>query len=165
MGEVMLKACSGCGRIHKKGECDIVAVYSYKRKNESQAQKFRNRKVWRRKADEILERDYCCCRLCLMAGVVNSENLSVHHIIPLVQDFDKRLDNDNLITLCRYHHELAERGMLKKSELHRLACERVDFSRNAPLPRAFSGDGRPTPDLPPCKQSIPDIKSEFMGKE
>lgn len=148
MGGNMLKACSVCGRIHKKGECSVEAVPSYKRRNDSQAQKFRNRKVWRRKADEILERDYCCCRLCLKAGIVNSKELSVHHIIPLVEDFDKRLDNDNLITLCRYHHEQAERGMLKRAELHRLACEKIDFSGDTPLPSVFQASDRPTLDRP-----------------
>ena len=70
-----------------------------------------------RKAAEILERDYHCCRVCLSAGIINSNDLSVHHIIPLKDDYDRRLDNDNLITLCRYHHEAAERGHISRQEL------------------------------------------------
>ncbi len=67
-----------------------------------------------------------CCRVCLSAGVVNSRELSVHHIIGLLSDFDKRLDDDNLITLCRYHHEQAERGMIKAAKLKKLAAAQVD---------------------------------------
>ena len=68
----------------------------------------------------ILERDYHCCRMCAKAGIINSRELSVHHIVPLAADFDMRLDDDNLITLCRYHHEQAERGVLSARELRRL---------------------------------------------
>ncbi len=53
----------------------------------------------------------------------NSRDLSVHHIISLVTDFDRRLDNSNLITLCRYHHELAERGRIPARELLDIAAE------------------------------------------
>lgn len=133
----MLKACSNCGRIHKKGECTVAVVLSYKRKNESEAQKFRNRKVWRRKANEILERDYSCCRMCLAAGVINNKDLSVHHITPIVNGYDKRLDNDNLITLCRYHHEQAERGTIKRAELMKIATAKIDLSKHTPLPSSL----------------------------
>ena len=42
---------------------------------------------------------------------------SVHHITPLTDDFDARLDDDNLISLCAYHHEQAERGEISAEEL------------------------------------------------
>lgn len=51
----MLKACSKCGKIHKPGECHIPSVqYHAKQIRDSEADRFRNRKIWRRKADEIL---------------------------------------------------------------------------------------------------------------
>ena len=113
----MLKACSRCGKIHKSGGCPIPAPPRYQQVRNSEADLFRNRKVWRRKADEILERDYHCCRICLSAGVINSRELSVHHIIPIAEDYDRRLDNDNLITLCRYHHEQAEQKRINRRKL------------------------------------------------
>lgn len=124
----MLKACSRCGRIHKPGECTAGIKYTQKIRD-SEADRFRNRKIWRRKADEILERDGHCCRVCLSAGVINSTDLSVHHIVPLKVDYDRRLDNDNLITLCRYHHEAAERGRISRQELATMTCT-VDFSHH-----------------------------------
>lgn len=50
-------------------------------------------------------------------------------IVPLKVDYDRRLDNDNLITLCRYHHEAAERGRISRQELATMTCT-VDFSRH-----------------------------------
>ena len=125
----MLKACSRCGKIHKSGDCPIPVTPYYRQVRNSDADLFRNRKVWQRKAAEILERDYHCCRVCLSAGIINSNDLSVHHIIPLKDDYDRRLDNDNLITLCRYHHEAAERGQISRKELVTMTC-RIDFSHH-----------------------------------
>lgn len=119
-GEVMKHYCTICRRIHE-GRCKPVRRYSGVRNSE--ADKFRNSRVWKRKAAAILDRDYHCCRVCFSAGVVCSNDLSVHHIIPLAADFDKRLDDDNLITLCRYHHEQAERGSIPGARLRDLVQE------------------------------------------
>ena len=45
------------------------------------------------------------------------KELEVHHIIPIEEDYSKRLDDTNLITLCRYHHELAEKKEIPGEEL------------------------------------------------
>ena len=82
-------------------------------------------------AAAILERDYHCCRVCAMAGVINSRELSVHHITPIAADYDRRLDEDNLITLCRFHHEQAERGSIKARELRRILSTPLPFSDKA----------------------------------
>ena len=50
----------------------------------------------------------------------NSRELSVHHITPLEEDFSKRLDDDNLITLCPSHHSQADHGIIDRAELYRL---------------------------------------------
>ena len=76
-----------------------------------------------------MERDRMCCRMCLKAGQIEYRGLSVHHIIPLAVDFDKRLDDDNLITLCRFHHERAERGQIKAWELLQLAAETAQLPK------------------------------------
>lgn len=118
----MKRYCSVCHTVHA-GRCARPVLTD--RKRNSEADRFRNRKVWRRKADCILERDRYCCRMCLKAGVINNRELSVHHIIPLVSDFGRRLDDSNLITLCRYHHEQAECGHIHAKELLVLASERA----------------------------------------
>ena len=123
----MKKACSKCGKIHERNYV-CASGNAAQSRAEKIAYAFRNRQVWKRKADEIRERDMNLCQVCLR-GIYNarkrynSYNLSVHHIVPLFADFDKRLDNDNLITLCRYHHELAERGRIPVRELLDIAAE------------------------------------------
>ncbi len=112
----MKRYCSICHKIHE-GRCKPVFV------RDSRADRFRNTQAWRRKSAMILNRDYHCCRICFTAGKITTAELSVHHITPLAADYERRLDDDNLITLCRYHHELAERGAIKAALLKKLACE------------------------------------------
>lgn len=76
---------------------------------------------WKNKRNEIRERDLNLCQMCIR-GMSNTSykynsDVEVHHIIPLVEDYGKRLDNDNLICLCKYHHELAEKGKIERKVL------------------------------------------------
>ena len=57
---------------------------------------------------------------------LNHKNLEVHHIVPLAEDFNKRLDNENLICLCQFHHKMAEHGEILREELTELARRRED---------------------------------------
>ena len=115
----MLKSCKYCGRIHSKKEiCSRKPVST----RESREDKFRNTTAWRNKREEIKKRDRYLCQACLneLSGTerrLNTEDLSVHHIRPLKTNFELRLDDDNLITLCAFHHELAENGRISASEL------------------------------------------------
>lgn len=79
--------------------------------------------LWTRKSIEIRERDKYLCQVCLREGVYNFEGLQVHHAVPLEQDYDKRLDNDTLITLCAYHHEMAERKEISKEVIMGIIAE------------------------------------------
>jgi hypothetical protein len=40
--------------------------------------------------------------------------------VPVEEDYSKRLDNDNLITLCNFHHKMAEAGQIPRDELKKL---------------------------------------------
>nr|WP_237068746.1 HNH endonuclease [Lysinibacillus sphaericus] len=53
----------------------------------------------------------------------NFTDLEVHHIEPIANAWDKRLEDDNLISLCRYHHELAEKGTIPAKELKNIILE------------------------------------------
>lgn len=115
--------CSRCG-IVKRGH--ICPYKTYKKKNkDSKADKFRCTKVWTNKSLEIRQRDRYLCKVCInnLYHTINTYNynkLEVHHITPIEEDYNKRLDNDNLITLCNYHHKLAEAGEIPKEELYKL---------------------------------------------
>ena len=82
--------------------------------------KFRWSRKWREKREDIVERDLHLCQVCKIDNLFTYSNLEVHHITSLEEDFDKRLDDDNLITLCEMHHEKAERGEIKKEYLYKL---------------------------------------------
>lgn len=123
----MLKSCQYCGRIHKQGEeCKLKPKPKPKRKyykkklteENKEIEKFRWSKQWQRKREYIKKRDNYMCVACLLglrdtAKRLNTVGLSVHHIVPIAVDFDKRLDNDNLITLCSLHHRMADNGEIE----------------------------------------------------
>lgn len=52
------------------------------------------------------------------------KNLETHHIEPLNENYDRRLDNLNLIVLCQQHHKMAEKGDIPRKYLFELAEKR-----------------------------------------
>ncbi len=132
----MKKACQYCGKIHKIGYiCPKKPMNTAKyKKPVNSKEKFRGRQVWKNKREEIRRRDMNVCRLCLTGEFtpdhrprIVTEGLSVHHIVPLENDYDYRLDNDWLITLCPSCHELAEAGKVSAGYLHGLAILPVNL--------------------------------------
>ncbi len=118
-GDIILKSCSKCGRIH---DSSYVCKSKVGKENKTKAQRFRSSYAWYKKQQEIRVRDLNMCRVCLLnlfntKNRFNTNDLSVHHIIPINADYSKRLDNNNLITLCTYHHKLADSNKIKKSLL------------------------------------------------
>lgn len=119
-GDNILKSCNKCGRIHDAKYICKSKVFASQ--NKTKAQSFRSSYAWYKKQQYIRERDLNLCRICLLnlygtSTRFNYKDLSVHHIIKITDDYSKRLDDDNLITLCRYHHELAEVGKIPKKIL------------------------------------------------
>lgn len=114
----MLKSCKYCMRIHdSKFDCGRKPV---RKKPINDINKFRWSRKWREKRNDIVERDLHLCQVCKQDNQFTYNDLEVHHITSLEQDFDKRLDDDNLITLCEGHHEEAERGEITKEYLYKL---------------------------------------------
>lgn len=79
---------------------------------------FYKSKAWRNKRKQVLIRDKYLCQSCLRKGVVKSieskERFYVHHLIELKDDWDKRLDMDNLETVCAKCHIEAHRATIRK---------------------------------------------------
>lgn len=121
----MKKSCKYCGGIHEVGfKCPKAKKRNYKMKY-NEYDSFRSTYIWQRKREEIKERDLYLCRACMDENLnerieYNSEDLSVHHIVPLSVDYSLRLENDNLITLCDRHHKEAENGVIKAEYLKSL---------------------------------------------
>ena len=119
----MLKTCNKCGIVEEEHICPYK-TYKKKDKN-SKADKFRKTKSWTKKSLEIRERDKYLCKVCInnLYNTINQYNydkLEVHHIMPVNEDYNKRLDNENLITLCNFHHKMAEHSLISRDELYEL---------------------------------------------
>lgn len=115
---IMLKSCSYCGHVHdSKFDCGRKPK---RIKEGNKKDRFRWTMAWKNKREEIKERDLYLCVVCKENGRIESKDLSVHHIEPLEERFDLRLENDNLITLCKNCHKAADMGMIKRSYLHQL---------------------------------------------
>jgi 5-methylcytosine-specific restriction endonuclease McrA len=57
---------------------------------------------WRKLRSLIIKRDNGCCQRCLIKyGIINTENLEVHHIKPRSEYPELMFEESNLITLCK----------------------------------------------------------------
>jgi 5-methylcytosine-specific restriction endonuclease McrA len=119
----MLKTCSICGRIHDFNK--VCKRQNIKKKTE--ANNFRKSNSWKEKSIRIRQRDKYLCQVCISGKYDTTyrytyNELEGHHIVPIAEDYSKRLDDNNLITLCRYHHEMAESGAISRKELQEIVA-------------------------------------------
>ncbi len=61
--------------------------------------KFRSSSEWKKKRKEIMKRDNFKCKLC-----GKEEGLQCHHVYSLNTNWEKRLENNNIITVCKDCH-------------------------------------------------------------
>ena len=137
----MLKSCQYCGRIHDKSfvcqqkQHRIAERQSSRTINNKKIYAFHRSQAWKDMSKDTKQRDGYCCQICVR-GLYNpdrefeTDDLSVHHIIPVAEDWERKLDGDILLTLCRRHHEMAEKGEIPRAELLRIAEEQeagLDF--------------------------------------
>ncbi|MBQ7939474.1 MAG: HNH endonuclease [Clostridia bacterium] len=113
--------CPYCGRRHDKGFNCGRRPQAQRSDRDSRAKRFRNTQAWKDKTRVIKQRDLHLCRLCLHNRILCAKQLEVHHIEPLFEAFDRRLDDDNLVTLCYWCHKRADRGGVDRNLLHKIA--------------------------------------------
>lgn len=118
----MFKACSRCGRIHLAGHRCYANSKNYYQ-HDAEIKKFRNSGAWRNKAEEIKTRDKFLCQICLKKNIFNYKELSVHHIQPIAENQELRLENSNLITVCELHHKECEVGKIPRTEQQEIVNE------------------------------------------
>ena len=134
----MMKACPYCNSIHPIG---YVCPKKPVRKKNDRITVFRGSIQWKTKREYIRKRDGYMCRLCAIGyggePVKYNPNIAVHHIESLVEAWEKRLDDGNMISLCsgfkNSHHEQADNGEIDKELLKNLANSDVFSSSRAPL--------------------------------
>jgi 5-methylcytosine-specific restriction enzyme A len=74
-----------------------------KHKRNQQARAFYHSKEWERLRQAALARDHYLCQHCLQHNRI-TRAVIVDHIVPLLVAWDRRLDMDNLQSLCQSCH-------------------------------------------------------------
>lgn len=118
----MYKACSRCGKIHDANHKCYANSRNYYQ-GDPEIRKFRNSTAWKKKAEEIKERDKYLCQICLKRNIFNGKDLSVHHIQPIAENAALRLENSNLITVCDRCHKDCESGKIPRTEQQSIVDE------------------------------------------
>lgn len=111
----MFKSCSRCGKIHEFNTKCNVGRESF-RDNSAEA-KIRNKRSYTKASKYVKENSNYLCAVYLKNGVFNSENIETHHIEKIKERPDLAYDIDNLICLCKMHHQMAEIGIISKEVL------------------------------------------------
>ena len=124
---IVKKTCKMCGIVEEGHLCPYRK--SRQKSGDRESDKFRNTAIWQKKRDEIKQKSKYLCEVCLEGkhhtlNTINYKNIEVHHIVPIGEDYNKRLDNDNLICLCSFHHKMAENGIITKEELMEIVKRR-----------------------------------------
>ena len=118
----MKVSCPYCGRLHERGVvCSMKPARKY-RQDDREAYRVHRSNRWTKLSLYIRERDAFLCVYCLQHDKrINMTGIEVHHIVPIEQDKDRAYDSENLISLCREHHEQAEKGLIDRDTLEALA--------------------------------------------
>lgn len=127
----MLKSCKYCGSIHDSKYICLMKPKRSTYKKDTKPNEFRKTNAWKEKSVDIRSRDNFLCQVCIRElynteSKYNHDNIQVHHIIPVIEDYESRLEDENLISLCKYHHDLAEEGKIGKKELQGIAREQEE---------------------------------------
>jgi predicted HNH restriction endonuclease len=123
----VLKSCSKCGGVHEHNyNCKAITRVN----SGSLSNKFRNTQAWKKKRKIVFDRDKGLCQLCIRNlydtyGRIYDNSIEVHHIEPIVEAYELRLDEGNLISLCVYHHKMADRGEIPREVLKDLIKENI----------------------------------------
>ncbi|UTH13304.1 HNH endonuclease [Macrococcus equipercicus] len=100
----------GCSRLTANSYCDqhsdviksVHKTYNNERVDVDEVA-FYNTSEWKSVRVAVLQRDFYLCQQCKAQGITTVAN-TVHHIVELKDDWDKRLDMTNLETVCTACH-------------------------------------------------------------
>lgn len=121
-----LISCHWCGRFHSSNEiCNKKPKVDYKQKRENLSEinkrenEFYSSSRWQRFRDSIMKDRMYRCEICNKAYEDRrkySQAKELHHIEYLRDSFDKRLDEDNVICLCAFHHKDVHRNNIRNKD-------------------------------------------------
>lgn len=120
-------SCPYCGGMHERGEiCPKKPKRRY-RYEDREAYKVHRSYKWTELSLSIRKRDAFLCIYCLRHDKrINNRDIEVHHITPIGTDNEKSYDRYNLISLCREHHEQAEKGLIDAATLEEMARQQEE---------------------------------------
>ena len=118
--------CKYCGVVERGHKCPHKK--SRQKSGDRRSDRFRKTKAWTQKSIEVRQRDRFLCQVCLRnlyntMSFFNYKTVEVHHIVPIEEDFNQRLDNENLLSLCSYHHKMADKGQIPRKVLQDIVRE------------------------------------------
>lgn len=110
-----LKEClhRGCSVLVKGGSyCEAHNRHRtyQKHRQDTEYQAFYHSTAWRKVRAKVLARDRYICVECYKQGVITMAN-TVHHIIEIKDDWGKRLELDNLSSVCSSCHQLIHKDL------------------------------------------------------
>ena len=94
------KVCSNCGKIISENKCDCKKEYKFKPKYDGDPILGTHR--WKKKREYIRDRDGHMCQRCYIKyGIINTKDLSIHHIKSRKDYPELMWNDDNLICICK----------------------------------------------------------------
>lgn len=119
------KICTKCGKLYPADS--ICCKRKYRKVTwGTHDYKFKHSYAWKKKSKAIREKAHHLCEVCLDCGELTYDYVEVHHIVSVKHDDTKKLDDTNLIAVCKEHHKQAEDGRLPAEYLKRLARQREE---------------------------------------
>lgn len=108
--DIKERYCNSC-----KAKIGIRHSIYKKDRKDTKEQKFYSSKEWLRVRDIIRGLDNNLCLMCLDRNELNNSG-TIHHIGELKENWSKRFDKDNLISLCESCHQKVHRKYLSNKE-------------------------------------------------
>lgn len=108
--------CKYCLKIHDRYvECDSKIKHKKnKQKDKYNDDRYKvyndcyNTTRWKKVREEVLKKSNYMCEICKQLGILNYEDIQVHHIEKIIDNPYKMYDEDNLLVVCRKHHREVE---------------------------------------------------------
>lgn len=102
-----IKLCGSCIQENKNNTKQYKQRY-YDR--DSKYNKFYSSSEWEKIRRATIVRDKGLCIDCMNNNTITPA-YTVHHIIPIKDDWSKRLSMSNLVSLCESHHQLRHKEL------------------------------------------------------
>ncbi len=121
--------CSKCGdKIQAGTKCERCTKETYRQykhyRKDKKEQQFYTNNQWRT-LSEIIKRRYLGMCLCCWGKGIIEMCTTTHHIVELKEDWNRRLDKDNLIPLCSSCHGKVHKEYIKNKAVEQARLKEI----------------------------------------